>query len=136
MRAVIDTNILIRALIKPHGTVGPVLHRLRNGEYTLIYSEPLLDELLAKLALPRIRNKYAIDDETITALIALLALRGELVIPRRKVRVCRDPKDDMVIEAALAGAAEVIVTGDDDLLTLHAFEGIRFITPRDFLAAL
>ncbi len=135
MRAVIDTNILIRALIKPHGTVGPVLHRLRNGEYTLIYSEPLLDELLAKLALPRIRNKYAIDDETITALIALLALRGELVIPRRKVRVCRDPKDDMVIEAALAGAAEVIVTGDDDLLTLHAFEGIRFSTPRDFLAS-
>lgn len=135
MRAVIDTNILIRALIKPQGTVGPVLHRLRNGEYTLIYSEPLLDELLAKLALPRIRDKYAIDDETVTALIALLALRGELLAPTRKVKVCRDPNDDMVIEAALAGAADVIVTGDDDLLTLEEFEHIRLVTPRDFLAA-
>ena len=112
-----------------------MLHRLRGGKYTLIYSEPLLDELLAKLVLPRIRDRYAIDDEAITALIALLTLCGELVAPDRKVKVCRDSKDDMVIEAALAGAAEVVVTGDDDLLTLNEFEGIRFITPRDFLTA-
>lgn len=46
MRAVIDTNILIRALIKPKGTVGPILGRLRDGDYTAVYSESLLDELL------------------------------------------------------------------------------------------
>ena len=51
-RAVVDTNILIRALIKPQGTVGPVVSRLRDGDYTLVYSEPLLDELLATVALP------------------------------------------------------------------------------------
>ena len=58
MRAVVDTNILIRALIKPQGTVGPVLSRLRNDEYILVYPAPILNELIEKLALPRIRRKY------------------------------------------------------------------------------
>ncbi len=135
-RAVVDTNILIRALIKPQGTVGPVLGRLRDGAYILVYSEPLLDELLAKLALPRIKVKYHLDDEAIEAFLALLALRGEQVAPARQVRVCRDPDDDRVIEAALAGDAAYVVTGDEDLLSLGQLEGMRFVSPRDFLAIL
>lgn len=135
MRAVIDTNIIIRALIKPRGTVGPVLDRLRNGEYTAVYSEPILEELLAKVALPRIREKYHLGEEDIEALLALLALRGELVSPVRRVKACRDPDDDMVIEAALEGKAEWVVTGDGDLLILEKFEGIRFVPPRTFLQA-
>jgi putative PIN family toxin of toxin-antitoxin system len=103
MRAVIDTSILIRALIKPEGTVGPVLRSLAAGAYTIIYSEPLLKELLAKLALPRIRDKYRIDEEAVEILLEVFALRGELVLPDRTVPVCRDPNDDMLIEAALAG---------------------------------
>jgi predicted nucleic acid-binding protein len=46
MRAVVDTNILVRALIMPHGTVGPVLLRLRQGDYTLLYAQSLLEELV------------------------------------------------------------------------------------------
>jgi putative PIN family toxin of toxin-antitoxin system len=136
IRAVVDTNILIRSLIKPQGTVGPIISRLRDGDYTLVYSAPLVDELVAKLSLPRIQVKYHIRLEEIEALVALIVLQGEKVIPTRKVRVCRDPKDDMFIEAALAGEAQVVVTGDDDLLTLKEFETVRFVTPRAFLAAL
>jgi uncharacterized protein len=135
MRAVVDTNILIRALIKPDGTVGPVLKGLAANDYALVYSEPLLDELLAKLALPRIRQKYHLDEPAVETLLALFALRGLLVHPTRRVRVCRDPKDDMIIEAAVAGAAAYIVTGDEDLLTLKRFEKIQIVTPRVFLAA-
>lgn len=120
----------------PNGTVGPVITRLRDGDYTLVYSAPLIDELLEKLALPRIREKYHLNDQDIDDLLALIALRGELVTPTRKVKICRDPKDDMFIEAALAGNAEVIVTGDEDLLTLKEFETVRFVTPRAFLALL
>lgn len=78
MRAVVDTNILIRALIKPLGTVGPVIRRLRDGGYTLVYSVPLLDELLEKLALPRIRQKYRLANPHVETLVALIILRGEL----------------------------------------------------------
>jgi putative PIN family toxin of toxin-antitoxin system len=135
MRAVIDTNILIRALIKPTGTVGPILQRLGASNYIAIYSEALLTELLAKLALPRIRAKYHIDDDIVEMTLAIIALRGELVAPTRKVKTCRDPKDDMFIEAALAGAAQYLVTGDEDLLVLKKFETIHIVTPRVFLEA-
>ena len=135
MRAVVDTNILIRALIKPQGTVGPMLLRLRDGDYTLVYSAPMLDELIEKLALPRIRHKYHLEEAQIEALVTLIALRGVLVAPERRVRVCRDPDDNMFIEAALAGAAKYVVTGDEDLLTLKRFETVHFVTPRTFLAA-
>jgi putative PIN family toxin of toxin-antitoxin system len=135
MRAVVDTNILIRALIKPRGTVGPVISRLRDGDYTLVYSTPLLDELIEKLALSRIRQKYRLGEREIEALVALIVLRGELVVPHRQVKVCRDPADDMFIDAALAGKVSYVVTGDKDLLTLKKFETVRFVTPRTFLMA-
>jgi putative PIN family toxin of toxin-antitoxin system len=136
LRAVVDTNILLRAMIKPTGTVGPVIRRLRDGDYMLVYSQPLIDELLEKLALPRIRQKYHLGEQDVDDLLALIALRGELIAPTRTVKVCRDPKDDMFIEAAIAGNAAVIVTGDQDLLTLKKFESVQFITPRVFIAQL
>ncbi|MBM3128960.1 MAG: putative toxin-antitoxin system toxin component, PIN family [Chloroflexi bacterium] len=136
LRAVVDTNILIRALIKPRGTVGPILTQLVANAYTLVYSQPLLDELVEKLALPRIRDKYGLDNQTIETTLALLALRGELVQPTRAVKVCRDPDDNALIEAALAGSAEYVVTGDEDLLVLKRFETVRMVTPRVFLTVL
>ena len=135
-RAVVDTNILIRALIKPQGTVGPVLTRLRDGDYTLLYAEPLLDELVAKLALPRIRDKYHLTDEDVETVLALILLRGEPVVPQRRITACRDPKDNIVLEVAVAGEADYIVTGDDDLLVLHPFEGVPIVGPAEFLKAL
>lgn len=136
IRAVVDTNILIRALIKPRGSVGPILADLAEGRYTAVYSEPMLDELVAKLALPRIRVKYAIDEETIETTLALLAIRGELVHPAHRVKISRDPKDDMLIEAALAGHSEFLSSGDQDLLVRRKYETVRIVTPRTFLAAL
>jgi putative PIN family toxin of toxin-antitoxin system len=136
VRAVIDTNVLLRALIKPTGSVGPIISRLRDGDYTIVYSIPLIDELTEKMALPRIRHKYQIQQSDMEAILALIAMRGELVQPVRKVKVCRDPGDDMVIEAALAGEAEYVVTGDKDLLVLKRSETVLFVTPRTFLAAL
>jgi len=136
IHAVVDTNIFIRALIKPQGTVGPVLTRSRDDDYILLYADPLLDELVAKLALPRIRGKYHITDNDVETVLALILLRGELVVPQRRITACRDPKDDIVIEIAVAGHADFIVTGDKDLLVLHPFEGIPIFGPAEFLQAL
>ncbi len=136
IKAVVDTNILIRALIKPQGSVGPIITRLRHGVYTLVYSPPLLDELMAKLSLPRIRVKYQVELEEIEALVALIILRGQRVLPTRRVKVCRDPDDNVVIETALAGEAGYIVTGDDDLLVLKRYESVRIVTPRAFPSVL
>ena len=136
MRAVVDTNILIRALIKPQGSVGPILTRLSSGDYVLVYTDTLLDELLEKLALPRLRVKYGISDDVVESFLQVLLLRGEHVTPRRSVRISRDPDDDRVIEAALEGAVDYIVSGDDDLIVLVEIEGIPVIAPSVFLRAL
>lgn len=136
IRAVIDTNILIRALIKPAGTVGPIVLRLARGDFTLVYSRALLEELIEKITLPRIRDKYDLTDDRLSTFFNLIVAEGELVEPVRRIAICRDPDDDKVIEAALAGDALYVVTGDDDLLTLEQFESVQFITPREFLGKM
>jgi putative PIN family toxin of toxin-antitoxin system len=136
MRAVIDTNILVRAVIKPMGTVGPVLRRLRDGDYVLIYSEPLLTELVDVLNRPRIKDKYGLASEDIEIIVALILLRGEAVVPTKRITICRDPKDNMFLEAAVDGVADIIVSGDDDLLQIEAFERIPIVSPGEFLSKL
>ena len=135
-RAIVDTNIFLRALIKPQGTVAPIVVRIEDGKFVLVYSLQLLDELIEKLKLPRIQRKYELDEAEIEKLLTLIVRLGEQVEPNRRVTVCRDPDDNHVIEAALAGNAEFVVTGDEDLLVLNQFETVRFITPREFLAIL
>jgi putative PIN family toxin of toxin-antitoxin system len=136
IRAVIDTSILIRAIIKPQGSVGPVITHLRDEGYQAVCSFPLLEELVATLSLPRIRRKYHFTDGDVAAIVALLLVRGLLVIPQRRIEVCRDRSDNLVLEAAVAGQADYIVTGDEDLLVLRLFEGIRIVEPAEFLRAL
>ena len=136
MRAVVDTNILVRALIKPHGTVGPVLLRLRHGDYTLLYAQLLLEELVDVLNRPRIREKYQLTDQDIQTVVGLILLRGEPVASEKRITACRDPKDDKFLEIAVAGGADVIVSGDEDLLTLHPYAGIPIVMPAVFLQML
>ncbi|MGB8647105.1 MAG: putative toxin-antitoxin system toxin component, PIN family [Anaerolineae bacterium] len=136
IRAVIDTNILIRAAIRPQGTIGPIAHRLSQGRYLLIISEILFDELIEKLREPRIGRKYHLDEQAIQAFVEELAVSGELVAPTREIHACRDEDDNRVLEAAVTGGADFIVTADEDLLVLDPFEGIRIVRPHIFLAAL
>ena len=136
MRAVVDTNILVRAVIKPSGSVGPVLQRLRRRDYLLLISRATLDELVDVLSRPRLRAKYGISDPVLRAVVRLMILRGELVSPQRRIAACRDPKDDKFLEVAVGGRADVMVSGDADLLSLDPFEGIPIVTPARFLTML
>jgi len=133
IRAVVDTNILVRAVIKPTGSVGPVLQRLRRREYTLLISRATLDELVEVLNRPRLRKKYRLSERVLRATVRLIVLRSELIRPDRRITACRDPKDDKFLEVAVCGHAQVIVSGDDDLLTLNPFDGIPIVPPDRFL---
>ena len=136
MRAVVDTNILVRAAIRPLGSVGRVLLRLRQGDDTLLYARPLLEELVDVLNRPRIRDKYGLSDPDIEAIVALILLRGEAVEPEERIAACRDPRDDTFLEVAVAGKADVLVSGDEDLLVLDPFAGIPTLSPAAFLRLL
>ncbi|HLE72630.1 MAG TPA: putative toxin-antitoxin system toxin component, PIN family [Anaerolineales bacterium] len=134
MRAVVDTNVLASALIRRQGVAGQVLQNLRDGRFTIIYSVPLLVELVEVLSRPQVQRKYHILSDDITALINLIRLRGELVSPTRQVDACRDPEDNRVLEAAVEGNAVAIVSGDADLLDMKEFEAIPILRVAEFLA--
>ena len=136
MRVVLDTNILVRALIMPHGSVGPVLLNLRQRQYILLYAWPLLEELMDVLNRPRIRVKYNLSEQDIHTVVSLILLWGVAVTIIEPIRACRDLKDDKVLEVAVAGEADVIVSGDEDLLVLDPFRGIPILPPADFLKML
>jgi len=136
MRAVLDTGVLVSALICRQGTTGDVLRALRDGRFTAIYSTDILVEIIDVLGRPTFRQKYHIEPDDITAIINLLRLRGEVVTPQHKIVACRNPKDDKFLEADLAGEAECIVSGDADPLTLTPFENIPILRPAEFLARL
>jgi putative PIN family toxin of toxin-antitoxin system len=113
-----------------------VLRALRDGRFTAVYSTDLLVEIIDVLGRPALRLKYHIELDDISVVINLIRLRGDLVMPAHKVTACRDPKDDKFLEAALAGAADCIVSGDADLLDLTPFEDIPILRPAEFLARL
>lgn len=136
MRAVIDTNILVRAMLHPDGSVGPVVDFLRDGHYLFLYSEATLNELIDVLSRPRMVHRYGLAANEVDALCALVIRRGEIVKPSWIITACRDPKDNKFLEVAVAGRADMIVTGDEDLKVLNPFEGIPIIKPFEFLRAL
>jgi len=98
----------------------------------VVLSQELLSELLAVLA----RSEFALTVADLEQIRTFLLLHGTLVEPTSVLSVCRDPADNRVLECALAGGADVIVTGDRDLLTLHPFRDIDILTPRAFLTRL
>ena len=136
MRAVVDTGVLVSALVRRQGTTGDVLRALRDGRFTIIYSTDIVVEIIDVLGRAPFRIKYHIEPDDITALVNLIRLRGELVNPTRKVSACRDPKDDKFLEAALAMQTDCIVSGDSDLLDMTSFEEIPILRPAEFLATL
>jgi putative PIN family toxin of toxin-antitoxin system len=150
VRAVLDTGVLVSALIRRQGTTGDVLRALRDGCFIAVYSTDLLVEIIDVLGRPALRAKYHIEPDDISVVINLIRLRGDLVVPARKVAasppgtMCRDPKDDKFLEAAfpeghrdgVAGGADCIVSGDADLLDLTPFEDIPILHPAEFLARL
>lgn len=146
MRAVLDTNVLVSGLIRPRGAIGLVLRGLRDRRFVSIASRPMLEEIADVLGRPWLRDKYGLDDAAVETFLRFLVLRTELVSPTERIERSRDPRDDLFLEAAVAGHADRLVTGDADLLALESHEGIspdsdrrhrvEIVTPAAFAAEL
>jgi putative PIN family toxin of toxin-antitoxin system len=115
MRAVIDTNVWVSAVLNPHGAPAQVFEAFRQARFLAIQSQPLMDELREVIARPRLMRRLAYNMQMIQELIELISARAIWVEVRGEVSVCRDPHDNMVLETALLGRAEYLVTRDDDL---------------------
>lgn len=128
MKVVFDTNILVSALVFPGGRAEAALLRIIEEHDQLLLSKPILDELLGVLA-----RKFSRDAEELARIAVILSELALTVRPRQKLRVVKDDPDNRVLECALAGRADAIVTGDSALLELGEFRGVRVISLREYL---
>ena len=142
VRAVVDTNVWISALLNPAGAPARVRRALQDARFELVASEPTLAELGRVAASPRLIRRYGLDAAAAAELVSLIESAAHLVPVTGDVRLCRDPMDDMVIETALAGRADALVTRDDDLkgesdlVSALRERGVSVMTVRHFLEAL
>ena len=139
-RVVLDTNVFVSAFINRTGAPARVLEAWHDGRFTLVTTEPLVEEFAGVLRRPLFRTRYGITDAEAVTLVNLVLHRGVLVTPRRRLRIrSRDPKDDRLLAAAAGGRADYLVTGDLDLLELRgepALGTTDIVTPRAFLESL
>jgi putative PIN family toxin of toxin-antitoxin system len=135
VRAVIDTNVLVPAIWRGSAQ-GPVLDAWYRAEFELIMSDRLLNEIDSVFEYPHIQRRRGWSVERKRILLEVFRQRSVLVEPRIELNVVRDTDDNRVLEAAVTGEADYVVTLDDDLLTLHEFQGIQIVTPPRFLAIL
>lgn len=132
-RVVLDTNVLFSAALSPRGKPFACLSWVLDNA-TLLASRGLLDELDTRLARPKF-SRY-VDEARRRAFVADLALTSVLIEVRGIVKLCRDPDDDKLLEILVAGGADCLVTGDQDLLVLNPFQGIPILAPARFLEAV
>ena len=130
MRVVFDTNVLLSAILFG-GVPRRLLQAVIDGRLRLVTSRHLLDEFEEIL-----EEKFGFSKAAAVETLSELEVLAEVVEPVDVPKVCRDPDDDQVLAAALAGAAEVIVTGDRDLLVLEWYNTIEILSPASFIPRL
>lgn len=129
-RVVFDCNVLISALIRADSAPGQAFDRARN-HCDLITSEACLSEIRRTFYKEKLRKYFS--REEVDMFLEVFRTVVQVVEPEEQIQACRDPKDDIYLEAAVFAQADCIVSGDPDLLALHPFRGILILTPRDFL---
>src|SRR5258708_23451607 len=130
-RVVIDTNVLISGLLSASSTPAPAVDKAVT-KAQLVATIETLRELISKLHSPKF-DCY-VRRERRDALLERVVSLVEIIDVLQSIRASRDPKDDKFLEAAVNGRADVIVTGDKDLLDLNPFRGIAILTPAAYVA--
>lgn len=137
MRLVLDTNVVVSALLW-RGKPYQLLEAIRQRSNWQIYSSSaLLEELADVLTRPSATKRLALIDkqaqELLLDFIASVEIVRAMPLPRP---VCRDPDDDEVLALAAAASADLIVSGDNDLLVLEQFEGVPIVNAAQALQRL
>jgi putative PIN family toxin of toxin-antitoxin system len=129
MRIVVDTNVFVSAVLKANSLPFHVLRWIdRHGG--LLKSPATEQEILSVLARPHIA---AVTIPSYRESLATLLVKAELVAIAERIAACRDPNDDKFLELAVNGRADLIVSGDGDLIALNPFRDIPIVTPAVFV---
>ena len=138
IRAVLDSNVIVSGVIRQDGPPGQLLKAaLVTGKVTLVTSPFLLQEVAETLWEEKIRKYHRWDREQLLAFVVRLHRQSQVPSGQLQAQVIADdPDDDAVLSCAKEGNAAYIVSGDTHLLSLGAYEGIKIVTPGQFLQIL
>lgn len=136
MRIVMDSNVLISALIAPQGTSAKLV-RLLTAEDQIVFliSSDTMEELRRVLLYPKIKKLLKWSSHETDRFLSSIELLSEYVNENIPVPAleCRDPKDIQIMRAAVQGQADYLITGDHDLLDLETVSRIPIVSPAEFL---
>lgn len=131
-RVVLDTNVLVSAIISDGKSRG-LLEKGITNQYSIITSDLILKELVTVLRRPKFKTS---EDELHRTILTLIRTADVVNVTSKLKAVKEDPKDDVIVETAVDGRADLIVTGDSHLLRLKTFKGIKIVAVEEMLAFL
>jgi uncharacterized protein len=128
VREVFDTNIFISAFVIPGSLAEKAILKIIEEEDSLLISTAIIDEVLLVLS-----SKFGRDREGLSHAAVTLSELAELVNPTRRIKILKDEPDNRILECAIYGEADLLVTGDKRILQLQEYKGVKIITLRKYL---
>lgn len=137
LRAVLDTNVLVSALIVPNGKPAQILQLAQADRFTLLLSEEILTEALEVLHRSRIRKRFPLSEEVVQTYLDSLRVSATMIVggPVENV-IANDPPDNLILACAVGGDADYLVSGNDHFLRLGEHRGVQMVSPAEFLQVL
>jgi len=133
IRITLDTNVLISATLW-HGSSEKIIDKVENKEIILVLSEQILEEYYKVLEYSEIKEKIRDKELEIKQSVLRISTISEIVDVKTKIDLIKeDPSDNKVIECAVEGKVNYIISKDNHLLKFKEYNGIKIITPEDFL---
>ncbi len=137
IKAVLDANILVSALLTSKGHPARILTQWKIGTFDLVVSPSILQEIARVLFYPKIRKRICWSDSELSDFLVNLTRFGIMVTGEPVVDLLKeDPADNKYLACAQKSEADFIVSGDHHLLELRNYKGTRIITPKAFLTIL
>lgn len=135
--AVLDTNTIVSGTLEPRGIPNRILQAARSGNFTLVTSSVIIEEVVRTLRRPRITRKYDIQETDVRHVHDLLTYGAALTVITATLHgVASHPEDDLILATALSAKADYLVTGDLPLQKLRTFLDVTIVSPREFLGRL
>ena len=137
MRVVLDANIYISSLISSQGNPATIINRWLSGEFDVLLSQPIIDEISRVTGYERLQKKYQKIRERRLEFIELISKQSIWSESTETLAIVKaDESDNRYLEYAIAGGATYVVTGDEHLLSVGNYQGISIITPAVFVTLL
>lgn len=137
LRVILDTNVLISGLFGiKNSPSSQILNAFRNQKIILVTSPAILEEVEDVINRERIINLTKMTTHERAEFMDKLLERSDVTAGKQVLQTARDVKDDKFLSAAVEAKADYLISGDEDLLVLKEYEGVKVVTPREFLKVL